>query len=338
MDEKDVYSDPNDLVKVGESAQHEQVSNETSCDKDRAALLSDLRKENDALARRLMKRRKKKATGPVTESGKSVSSRNSYKTGAYATKILPESDTYWQLEKAMRSDLHPDGPVESLLVASGIRNLSSLISIQELKHNRIVVSENTKIDTQELAKRVGFPWADSHHQVLEEPANEHLLLRRMHLSWEILAKPPKATKSNEVMTPADSRVAVLYKRAKQLLALPTLNAYAEFDFFSAMDVVMQEAREGKNYLGKRVHGDSEHLGLLIDYWLYRNARELSMCHHDIRNERTLRLHTDPALSRAEATANKNFRDAMSNLSNYRALRPVMGSQPASQLIPTKGKK
>lgn len=91
MYDKDIHLEGDKLLEgAGESEPNALASSETGCEDAGAALLSKLREDNDALSRMLMKRRKKEATGPVTKQGKSVSSRNSYKTGAYATKIVPE--------------------------------------------------------------------------------------------------------------------------------------------------------------------------------------------------------------------------------------------------------
>ena len=48
------------------------------------------------------------------------------------------------------------------------------------------------------------------------------------------------------------------------------------DFFARLDIVMLEARSGVRYLAGRIKEQAKAL-VLVQYWLYRNASDLSNC-------------------------------------------------------------
>lgn len=253
MYEKTMQNVVASIDQVDENVAEGARATEAASEERRPTYSAKLTEYRNELKQRLSSLPKKKGKGgPATERGKAVASRNSLKSGVYAKTILPESDTYWMLDAAMHSDLRPQGKVESMLVSSGVRSLCGLVSIQDLKQRRVLASENTNIDTCELARRVNFPWAKGHQYVLEESISAPMLLRRIQMRWAVLAKPPKANQPNEVMAPADSLIAALYDRAKRVLTLPAPNPYMDDLFLNQLDLVMLHARDGKNYLGKRV--------------------------------------------------------------------------------------
>jgi hypothetical protein len=52
---------------------------------------------------------------------------------------------------------------------------------------QMIRSASRGLDTEQLAKRVGFPWRETHHELLAEPVNEALLQRLVCDGWRRLA-------------------------------------------------------------------------------------------------------------------------------------------------------
>ncbi len=262
---------------------------------------------------------KRRSGGPTKERGKEVSSANSLKHGAYAKKISIQDDGYFEIERAMRIELAPTGAVEEIFTTIAARNLHSWDQLQRITNRRLMVSQCSNVDSQELARRLNFPWAQTHHEVLTSDINWFALLRRIQFYWTRLAKPPKPKKSDELMSAPDSRVALIYREGVKMFGKRALNEFADYEFFQRMDEVMLDARQGKNYLGRRCSESSDNLKLLVDYWILRNVNDISMLTHDARDARTLAMHTDPNISRAQMNLSRNLKNAMASLVDYRRI-------------------
>jgi hypothetical protein len=272
---------------------------------------------------------KRRTGGPNTEQGKAVAAANALKHGVYAEKFFSQDDDYYEIERAMRVELAPTGVVEDVLTTIAARKLHSWDQLQRITNRRLEVSQRSSVDSVALARRLNFPWAQTHHELLTSETNWFVLLRRIQFNWTRLAKPPKPKNSDELMSASDSRVAVVYKDAMRMFAKPALNEFVDFEFFEQMDEVMREARQGQNYLGKRCNGSPDDVGLLVDYWILRHRNEISMLTHDARDERTLAIHTDPNISRAEMNLSRSLKNAMTSLAEHRRLVDArLGIEPA----------
>ena len=99
----------------------------------------------------------------------------------------------------------------------------------------------------------------------------------MHRAWVRLAKPPSAAATARrrlPSSPENQRVEEVYEPACDLLSPSGLLQYVHEDLFVRLEIVMLEARSGDSYLAERIGEQAEGL-LLVNYWLYRNASNLS---------------------------------------------------------------
>ena len=176
---------------------------------------------------------------------------------------------------------------------------------------------NKGLDTSEIARRLNFPWAQAHHELLSQPPNDFELHRAVHLAWVRLAKPPSAAGCAHTRDPSsaqDQRVEEVYEPACDLLSRRGLIQYMHEDFFASLDVVMLEARSGDGYLAGRIREQGEGL-FLVHYWLYRNASNLSNCTQELQEEMALEVFCDERLLRAISHVSNKLRSDIETLQN-----------------------
>lgn len=72
----------------------------------------------------------------------------------------------------------------------------------------------------------------------------------------------------------NQRVEEVYVHVSDPLSRRGLPQYMHEDFFARLDMVMLEARSGDGYMERRKREQDEGL-VMVHYWLYRNASNLS---------------------------------------------------------------
>ena len=122
-----------------------------------------------------------------------------------------------------------------------------------------------------------------------------------------------------MVTLPDQRVAQLYERACELLALPGLSDFMHEHFFQEMDVVMLEARQGLSYPGRRI-SEGGQASALVAYWLLRNQGRILDAVNDLKNERTVAVLTDERMSRAKSSVQRGLRDSLTSIRTARELK------------------
>lgn len=270
--------------------------------------------------------------GPRTAKGIATASNNSLKHGAYGVQ-RPQTDAFHEKLMAVVEELNPHGVISRTLCEDIAHGLAKIETLNAYERQQISKGEQDGVNLLELARRVDFPWADTHLDALGGPANLHDLQRRVLRSWKRLALPPQDSlcssdslssldaPSPEVLTVPDLRVANLYERGCVLLAQPGLCEFEHEAFLLELDVVMLDARQGSSYLGRRI-AKSGDTSVLVSYWLYRNARRLQECVHGLQNERTIAVLTDERLVRANAQVQRGLKESLSCIKTVRELRSV----------------
>jgi len=91
------------------------------------------------------------------------------------------------------------------------------------------------------------------------------------------------------------------------------------DFFARLDVVMLEARSGDSYLAGRIREQEEGL-VLVHYWLYRNASNLTKCAQELQEEMAVEVLCHERLLRASSHISNKLRSNIETLHNIKAMK------------------
>ena len=270
--------------------------------------------------KRLKRPRSKRSGGPRTEDGVASSSKNSVKHGAYAIH-QSQTDVYQQKLNAVIDELNPHGVILRTLcgdIAHGLAKLETLNAYERLQLHKV---EHDGVSLGELARRLDFPWVETHLDALCAPTQPHTLKLQVHLVWKRLAlQPCDSTLTNKLSGP-DLRVARLYKEGCALLAYPGLSEFEHGPFLNKLDIVMLEARQGLNYLGRRLAHENE-TSTLVSYWLFRNHTRILDCVNSIKTERMIEVLTDERLVRASAHVQRGLREGLISIKSVRELRSL----------------
>lgn len=276
---------------------------------------TSVRKTDERLKRRLLR-----SGGPKTAEGKARSSLNSFKHGAYA-KRLPEGDGYYDLQNAAKLELQPRGFIETACVGVVSHEVYRRGLLEDIEVQRIRASDYKRIDPSELARRIGFPFGPQYHHILVEPKNTFEILNDFRRDWIELASPPASGAVGELETKEDGLVVRAYKNGCELLKTPQCNPYLHEEFIEKIGRVMDSARRGKNYLGRRIADRGREI-MLVNYWLIVHRTELSMCIHEMRNDLKVTVLTDVNLSRAKKHVNSNLSSALNQLAAVRDIKYI----------------
>ena len=157
----------------------------------------------------------------------------------------------------------------------------------------------------------------------------------MHRAWVRLAKPPSKGDSAHTQTPSspeDQRVEEVYETACDLLSRRGLLQYMHEDFFARVDLVMLEARSGDGYLAGRIKAQAEGL-ILVNYWLYRNASNLSNCTQELQEEMALEIFCDERLLRASSHVSNKLRSDIETLQAIKAIKERRSQAIEARIMP-----
>jgi hypothetical protein len=267
---------------------------------------------------RLKKKRNKRTGGPQTVQGKAVASKNSETHGAYSLK-LPVTDDYYAYSELVQRELRPTGPLQQEVVDSAAFDSYKSIKLREIERRNLLRAEQAPVSAKKLAELTGYPWSDTHLQMLAEPINSMILKRFIYKSWKLLAKPKVLADTAEAQSTSDRMVTELYEEGCRLLSAAGLCQFNEEAFFAKLDVVMLEARVQKNYLGKRIK-DSGAEVVLVQYWLYRNAARVSQAIHQLQDDKVVDVLSEEGMVRAKAHVSNSLRNNISNLESLKAMK------------------
>ena len=267
---------------------------------------------------RLKRPLSKRTGGPSSPEGKATASKNSLNHGAYAT-VPPELVKFLAYLDKANQELRPSGLVEGELAASIAFSALKAQRLRDNEMDRMMRSVDKGLDTVQLAKRIGFPWRETHHELLAEPVNEVLLQRHVSDSWRRLAVPPTSGLAGDVLSIQDTRVATIYDEACHILSVRGMIQPAYEDFFVRMDAVILEARSGASYLGQRVSKAGEEL-FLVHYWLYRNTARVNACSQELLDDMMLDVYGDERLMRANAYVSSRMRNDIETLQTVKDIK------------------
>ena len=265
---------------------------------------------------RLKKKRNKRTGGPQTELGKAIASKNSETHGAFALK-RPDTDDYYAFAERVQRELRPTGPLQHEVVDSAAFDSYKSIKLREIERRNLLRAEQEPVSAKKLAELTGYPWSDTHLQMLAEPINPKILQRFIHKSWKLLAKPKVLADNAEAQSMPDRMVTEMYEEGCRLLSAAGLCQFNEEAFFAKLDVVMLEARVQKNYLGKRIQESGAEV-LLVQYWLYRNAVRVSQAIHQLQDDKVVDVLSEEGMVRAKAHVSNSLRNNISNLESLKA--------------------
>jgi hypothetical protein len=266
-----------------------------------------------------LKRLSRRSGGPKTAQGKAKASKNSIDHGAYAVK-RPETDSYYAYAELIHRELRPIGPLQQEMADSAAYDAFKSMRLREIERRDLLRAEQEQVSTKKLAELTGFPWADTHHELLAEPINQALLQKSIHRSWRSFAAPKGDVGSPEGRSTPDRMVVELYDEGCKVLSSPGLVQFIEEGFFARLDVVMLEARTQQNYLGRRIHEQRSEM-LLVQYWLYRNAARVSQCIHKLHDDKIVDVLSDERIVRAKAHVSNSLRN---NIATLAALKGMKG--------------
>ena len=258
--------------------------------------------------------------GPRTEEGKVIASKNSLTHGAYASK-LPESVEFKDCLKQARFDLNPCGVVEDKLVESIAHSIAKSRKIRRIQMEMAMREEHVALDTWSLAQRVKFPWGDSHHELLAEPLNEAFLQSFISKQWRRMALPPCDLADGDELSEPDHKLQSIYSDVCDCLSSRGVVQYMHERLFANLDVVMLEARAGKNYLGQRIKLEGSEL-LLIQYWLYRRIGYVNACKQEQIDERILAVYNDERIQRATNHISLGMISGLESLHRFRNIDDI----------------
>lgn len=266
-----------------------------------------------------LRRLSRRTGGPKTAQGKAKASKNSIDHGAYAVR-RPETDSYYSYAELVHRELRPIGPLQQEMADSAAFDSFKSMRLREIERRDLIRAEQAQVSTKKLAELTGFPWADTHHELLAEPINQALLQKSIHRSWRSLAAPKGDVGSPEGRSTPDRVVVELYEEGCRLLSSLGLCQFMEEGFFARLDVVMLEARTQQNYLGRRIHEQRSEM-LLVQYWLYRNAARVSQCIHKLHDDKIVDVLSDERIVRAKAHVSNSLRN---NIATLEALKGMKG--------------
>ena len=264
--------------------------------------------------------------GPRTARGIATASNNSLKHGVYGVQ-RPQTDAYHDKLRAVLEELNPHGVISRTLCEDIAHGLAKIETLNAYERQQISKGEQDGVGLLELARRLDFPWAETHLDALGGPVNVHALRRQVCRVWKRLALPPKDAKGSvgapgpRALCVPDLRVAELYERGCELLSYPGLCEFEHESFLLELDVVMLDARHGSSYLGRRI-ANSGDTSSLVSYWLLRNASRLQDCVRALQNERTIAVLTDERLVRANAQVQRGLKESLTCIKAVRELRSV----------------
>lgn len=269
--------------------------------------------------------------GPRTAAGRARAAENSLKHGAYIAQPR-QSDVYHEKLSGVVQELKPLGEIAMTLCQDVAHELAKMQTLNAYERDQIYRAEHDGVSLMELSRRLDFPWAETHLDVLGTLHAQGVLRAQLLRAWRVLAKPPGAKGSGQgggtksgakpprsLVTLPDQRVAQLYVRACELLALPGLSDFMHEHFFQEMDVVMLEARQGLSYLGRRI-SERGQASALVAYWLLRNQGRILDAVNDLKNERTVAVLTDERMSRAKSSVQRGLRDSLTSIKTARELK------------------
>jgi len=269
--------------------------------------------------------------GPRTAAGRARAAENSLKHGAYVAQPR-QSDVYHEKLRGVVQELKPLGEIAMTLCQDVAHELAKMQTLNAYERDQIYRAEHDGVSLLELSRRLDFPWAETHLDVLGTLHAQGVLRAQLLRSWRVLAKPPRAIVSGQgggtksgaknqrsLVALPDQRVAELYERACGLLALPGLSDFMHEHFFQEMDVVMLEARQGLSYLGRRISERGQG-SALVAYWLLRNQGRILDAVNNLKNERTVEVLTDERMSRAKSSVQRGLRDSLISIKITRELK------------------
>ena len=293
--------------------------------------------------KRLKRHATKRSGGPSSPQGRARAAQNSLTHGAYSAHPT-HLDAYHGKLRGVVDELNPIGVIAKTLCQDIAHGLAKLETLNAYERDRIHKAEHDGVGLHELARRLDFPWAETHLDALGAPQAEGVLRSQVLRAWRVMAKPPtvppkrpsskgssakRAAAEMEVLSQplasgglvplADLSVSRIYERACELLSSPTLNRFEHAHFLQELDVVMLVARQGQGYLGRRL-AESGDTSTLVAYWLLRNHERVLECVSELKNERTMGILTEEKISRARSHVQRGLRDSLGGLEAARELR------------------
>jgi hypothetical protein len=295
--------------------------------------------------KRLKRPRSKRSGGPQSAAGRARTAQNAVKHGAYGLHPT-QLDLYHEKLRGVQEELNPQGVIGKTLCGDIAHSLTRLETLNSYEREAIRRAEHGGVNLLELARRVNFPWPNTHLELLGAPQAQGVLQSQVLRMWRVLAKPPgcltgrkagsaDGSKLHAIDNPqsdaevpvamglvceADVRVQRLYHQGCEVLSTP-LNPFEQDHFLQLLDVVMLEARQGLGYFGRRLasRGDTS---ALVAYWLLRNQALVQETVNELQYERTLSILTDDKIARARAYVQRGLREGISALAEVRSLRAV----------------
>lgn len=286
------------------------------------------------MEKRLKRTLGRRSGGPRTPEGRVSASKNSLTHGAYAARVPDSVEFLVYLDQA-RVELSPSELLEGTLSDALAHHAFKVDRLREIEMARLMRSASKGLDTREIARRLNFPWTQTHHEVLSQPPNDFELQRAVHRAWVRLAKPSSAAATSRrrlPSSPEDLRVEEVYETACDLLSRRGLLQYMYEDFFARLDVVMLEARSGDSYLAGRIREQEEGL-VLVHYWLYRNASNLTKCAQELQEEMALEVFCDERLLRASSHVSNKLRSDIETLQNIKAIKERRSQAIEARIMP-----
>jgi hypothetical protein len=131
------------------------------------------------MKKRLKRTLGRRSGGPRTPEGRASASKNSLTHGAYAAR-LPDSVEFLAYRDQARVELSPSGLLEATLSDALAHDAFKVDRLREIEMSCLMRATNKGLDTIEIARRMNFPWAQNHHELLSQPPNDFELQRAVH--------------------------------------------------------------------------------------------------------------------------------------------------------------
>ena len=127
--------------------------------------------------------------GPRTPAGRARAAENSLKHGAYIAQPR-QSDVYHEKLLGVVQELKPLGEIAMTLCQDVAHELAKMQTLNAYERDQIYRAEHDGVSLMELSRRLDFPWAETHLDVLGTLHAQGVLRAQLLRAWRVLAKPP----------------------------------------------------------------------------------------------------------------------------------------------------
>jgi hypothetical protein len=114
-------------------------------------------------------------------------------------------DLYHQKLNGVFDELSPSGVIAKTLCGDVAHGLAKLETINTYERDLIYSAQHHGVSLSELARKLDFPWAQTHLHLLAEPPAQAVLQAQVARSWRTLARPPKSlagvARGDDLLTP-----------------------------------------------------------------------------------------------------------------------------------------